>query len=143
MLVKTKQIGQDMTPEEMQDFQDKLRQDFGHTIRVRVEKPLTPEEREALINHIRYTRNDFNASIEIIEPIPIDFDFEVLPSQANFVFARPTQGNASEIAQDLREQGIIVRYFNQPRINDYLRITIGTAEQNQRLIEALKQRASA
>ena len=68
-----------MTPEEMQGFQDKLRQDFGHTIRVRVEKPLTPEEREALINHIRYTRNDFNASIEIIEPIPIDFDFEVLP----------------------------------------------------------------
>lgn len=58
------------------------------------------------------------------------------------MFARPSQGNASEIAQDLREQGIIVRYFNQPRINDYLRITIGTAEQNQRLIDALKQRAS-
>ena len=65
--------------------------------------------------------------------------FSVLPSQANFVFARPQQGEASKIAQDLREQGVIVRYFNQPRISDYLRITVGTAQQNQRLIESLKQ----
>ncbi|WP_019671712.1 histidinol-phosphate transaminase [Psychrobacter lutiphocae] len=68
-----------------------------------------------------------------------ELGFEVLPSQANFVFARPEQGNASEIAQQLREQGIIVRYFSQPRIDEYLRITVGTAEQNQRLITALQQ----
>ncbi|PNK60256.1 histidinol-phosphate transaminase [Psychrobacter sp. FDAARGOS_221] len=65
--------------------------------------------------------------------------FDVLPSQANFVFARPAQGNASEVAQQLREQGIIVRYFSQPRIDEYLRITVGTAEQNQRLITALTE----
>ena len=87
-----------MTPEEMQGFQDKLRQDFGHTIRVRVEKPLTPEEREALINHIRYTRNDFNASIEIIEPIPIDFDFEVLPFEEEIQKPIQSPQNASSDA---------------------------------------------
>ena len=38
----------------------------------------------------------------------------------------------------LREQGIIVRYFNKPRINQFLRITIGTDEQNQRLVDTLK-----
>lgn len=65
-------------------------------------------------------------------------DYNVLPSHANFVFARPKEGNASAIATALREQGIIVRHFNKPRINEYLRITIGTAEQNQRLIDALK-----
>lgn len=42
------------------------------------------------------------------------------------------------MASALREQGIIVRHFNKPRINEYLRITVGTAEQNQRLITALK-----
>ena len=42
------------------------------------------------------------------------------------------------MAADLREQGIIVRHFEKPRINEYLRITVGTAAQNQRLIEALK-----
>lgn len=64
-------------------------------------------------------------------------DFDVLPSKANFVFARHSQ-NASDIAQKLREMGIIVRYFNKPRIDQFLRITIGTAEQNQRLVDALK-----
>ncbi len=65
--------------------------------------------------------------------------FEVLPSQANFVFARPPKGNAEQIAQALREQGVIVRYFNKPRIHEFLRITIGTEEQNARLLEVLNQ----
>ena len=64
--------------------------------------------------------------------------YEVLPSHANFVFARPHDGAASQVAEILREQGIIVRHFDKPRINEYLRITIGTAAQNERLINALK-----
>ncbi|MEB3754556.1 histidinol-phosphate transaminase [Acinetobacter sp. MD2(2019)] len=65
--------------------------------------------------------------------------FEVLPSKANFIFAKHSTQNAAELAQLLREQGIIVRYFNKPRIDQYLRITVGTSEQNQRLVETLKQ----
>ena len=64
--------------------------------------------------------------------------YNVLPSHANFVFARPHDGAASQVAEILREQGIIVRHFDKPRINEYLRITIGTADQHQRLIDALK-----
>ncbi|MDN6276799.1 histidinol-phosphate transaminase [Psychrobacter sp.] len=64
-------------------------------------------------------------------------DYKVLPSHANFVFARPKDGNASAVASVLREQGIIVRHFDKPRVNEYLRITIGTAEQNRRLLKAL------
>ena len=64
--------------------------------------------------------------------------FDVLPSHANFVFARPKDGNAKTVANALREQGIIVRHFDKPRINEYLRITTGTAEQNNRLIDALQ-----
>ncbi|WP_372861501.1 histidinol-phosphate transaminase [Psychrobacter sp.] len=64
--------------------------------------------------------------------------FDVLPSHANFVFARPKDGNANTVANALREQGIIVRHFDKPRINEYLRITTGTAEQNNRLINALQ-----
>ncbi|MGY8857341.1 MAG: histidinol-phosphate transaminase [Pseudomonadales bacterium] len=64
--------------------------------------------------------------------------YKVLPSHANFVFARPKDGDANAVASALREQGIIVRHFDKPRIAEYLRITIGTAEQNNRLIDALK-----
>lgn len=63
--------------------------------------------------------------------------FRVLPSQANFVFASPTRGNAKEIAAFLRERKIIVRHFNKPRISEFLRISIGTQEQMEALIDAL------
>ena len=63
--------------------------------------------------------------------------FEVLPSQANFVFARHPGKDAAALAAGLREQGVIVRHFKQQRIAQFLRITIGTSEQNQALLDAL------
>lgn len=68
-----------------------------------------------------------------------ELGFNVLPSKANFIFATHSQHDAGQLAQKLREQGIIVRYFNKPRINQFLRITVGTDEQNARLIQTLKQ----
>ena len=64
--------------------------------------------------------------------------FEVLPSQANFVFARHPDKDAATLAAGLREQGVIVRHFKQQRIAQFLRITIGTSEQNQALLDALQ-----
>ncbi|MFG0721787.1 histidinol-phosphate transaminase [Pseudomonas sp. GLN_6] len=64
--------------------------------------------------------------------------FEVLPSAANFVFARHPDKDAATLAAGLREQGVIVRHFKQQRIAQFLRITIGTPEQNQALLDALQ-----
>jgi histidinol-phosphate aminotransferase len=63
--------------------------------------------------------------------------FEVLPSAANFIFARHPRHDAAALAAKVREQGVIVRHFKQERIAQFLRITIGTAEQNQALVDAL------
>jgi len=63
--------------------------------------------------------------------------FEVLPSAANFVFVRHCDFSADVLAQSLREKNIIVRHFNKPRINEFLRITVGSEEQNQLLIDSL------
>ncbi|WDY57088.1 histidinol-phosphate transaminase [Pseudomonas sp. PSKL.D1] len=63
--------------------------------------------------------------------------FEVLPSAANFIFARHPQQDAAQLAARLREQGVIVRHFKQQRIAQFLRITIGTPQMNQALIDAL------
>lgn len=65
--------------------------------------------------------------------------FKVLPSKANFIFATFPSKDAGELAKALREYGIIVRYFNKPRINQFLRITVGTDAENQRLVDTLKQ----
>lgn len=65
--------------------------------------------------------------------------FAVLPSQANFVFASHSKYQAADLALKLRENALLVRYFNQPRIDNFLRITVGTPEQNARLIAVLQQ----
>ncbi|MCH2006404.1 histidinol-phosphate transaminase [Acinetobacter ursingii] len=67
-----------------------------------------------------------------------EIGFKVLPSKANFIFVTHPARDAAELATQLREQGVLVRYFNKPRIDQYLRITIGTDQQNQRLVETLK-----
>ena len=64
--------------------------------------------------------------------------FEVLPSAANFVFARHPQRDAATLAAGLREQGVIVRHFKQPRIEQFLRISIGDEAQNSALLDALR-----
>ena len=63
--------------------------------------------------------------------------FTVLDSHANFVLATPTEGNAESLYLGLKELGILVRYYKQAGLEDKLRITVGTDEQNQTLIEAL------
>ncbi|MBS1141058.1 MAG: histidinol phosphate aminotransferase apoenzyme [Proteobacteria bacterium] len=65
--------------------------------------------------------------------------FEVLPSAANFIFARHPQHDAAELAKALRERNIIVRHFKLPRIDQFLRITVGTDDECKALSDALSQ----
>ncbi len=65
--------------------------------------------------------------------------FEVLPSAANFIFARHPGRDAATLATELRQRAIIVRHFRLPRIDQHLRITVGTDEQCQILVEALTE----
>ena len=61
-------------------------------------------------------------------------NFDCLPSSANFVLVRQNNLDAKQLAEQLREHKIIVRYFATPRIAEFIRITVGTEEQNQQLL---------
>ncbi|MBE0439881.1 MAG: histidinol-phosphate transaminase [Gammaproteobacteria bacterium] len=63
--------------------------------------------------------------------------FKVLPSSANFIFATHPDYDASQLAAGLRQQGVIVRHFKQERIDQFLRITIGSHSENQQLLATL------
>ena len=63
--------------------------------------------------------------------------FTVLPSQANFVFARHSQLPGETLYRKLKENGVLVRWFDADRIRDYIRITIGSMEQMETLVEEL------
>ena len=65
-------------------------------------------------------------------------DFTMTESKTNFVFAKHKNVPAEELFELLKEKGVYVRYFKAPRINEYLRITIGTDEEMQVLIKELK-----
>lgn len=69
-----------------------------------------------------------------------DLGFEVIPSAANFLFARPpASAKAAELALQLREKRILVRHFDKPRIVEYLRISIGSEGEMSQLIDTLKE----
>jgi histidinol-phosphate aminotransferase len=68
-----------------------------------------------------------------------DLGFEVLPSQTNFVFARHPERDAAELAALLRERAVLVRHFKQPRVAQYLRISIGSREQCSVLVQRLQE----
>ena len=65
--------------------------------------------------------------------------FEVLPSGANFVFATHPSHTAEKLFSQLRERGIVVRHFAKPRIENYLRISIGSEEANNTLLTVLQE----
>ena len=64
--------------------------------------------------------------------------FAVLPSAANFVFASHPQRGGAALAAGLRERGVLVRHFTAPRIADHLRITVGTDDECDALLDALR-----
>ena len=64
--------------------------------------------------------------------------FDVLPSAANFIFAKHPAKDGAAFAAALRDKNIIVRHFKAPRINQYLRITIGTDQECEKLLDACR-----
>ena len=83
---------------------DRLKAEKFHSITGFLNKPLTAEILE---------ENGFN----------------VLPSKSNFLFASHNSIFAYDIFQKMRDKGILVRYFSKPKIDNYLRISIGSEEE--------------
>ncbi len=88
--------------------------------------------------YFEQTRQKVIASRERLTEQLTALGFQVLPSKANFVFARHPSREGAYLAQALRQRNIIVRHFAKPRISDFLRITIGTDEECSQLVDALR-----
>ncbi len=92
------------------------------------------------VEYFEMTRQKVIASREHLVAEMCKLGFDVLPSGANFIFARHAERDGAELTAKLRDRSIIVRHFSKPaRIAPYLRITIGTDSQNQQLLMALRE----
>lgn len=87
---------------------------------------------EATVLRINSTRESTSKRL-------VDIGFEVIPSNANFVFAKPVFMPAKQLYLELRNKGVLVRYFDKERIDEFLRITIGTDEEIDTLIGKIKE----
>ncbi len=79
------------------------------------------------------------ATRERIKPVLKELGFVFPDSASNFIFASPRRMPAKDVFEALKERGIYVRWWNKPRISEYLRISIGTDEEMDALIDALRQ----
>ena len=68
-----------------------------------------------------------------------ELGFEVIPSTANFVFAKSNDIDGEKLYLELKKKGVLIRHFTKERIKDYNRITIGTMDQMKILIEKIKE----
>ena len=65
--------------------------------------------------------------------------FTLTDSKSNFVFAKTDKIPSSELYEELRKRGVLIRYFNSPRISDYFRMSMGTMEQMEKVIEIIDE----
>jgi len=95
----------------------------------------------ATLDDLRHYRANFREIISTREELSralTNLGFRVLPSQTNFILAKPPLFAAEEWLQKLRDKKILVRWFRQPEIKDFLRITIGTPVEAEALVRAVK-----
>jgi histidinol-phosphate aminotransferase len=97
---------------------------------------------EATLDDLKYYRANFKKIIQTRERLTRDLSllgFQVLPSQTNFILAKPPVFPAKAWLQKLRDRKILVRWFTAPEVTEYLRITIGTAAEAEALVKAARK----
>lgn len=96
----------------------------------------------ATLADINYYKENFRRIIRTRERLRdalTSLGFDVLPSASNFLFARPPRFPASDWLGRLREHRILVRWFNSPQTRNYLRISVGSDQETDRLLEAVRE----
>lgn len=96
----------------------------------------------AALDHLAYYRKNFKKIIGLRSRVSgalARLGFEVLPSQTNFLLVRPPAPNAQAWLKHLREDHILVRWFDAPGVRDYLRVTIGTEEEMKSFLRSVKR----
>jgi histidinol-phosphate aminotransferase len=95
----------------------------------------------ATLDDLPHYRANFRRIIATRERLTCELGalgFQVFPSQTNFILVRPPKHPAKEWLQKLRDRKILVRWFSDPLVQDYLRITIGAPEEAAALVKAAK-----
>lgn len=103
---------------------------------------LSVEAAAAAISDREYYEKTIAETVEIREFTKSELrkrGFELTDSKSNFVFAKTDKIPSSELYEELRNRGILIRYFASPRISEYFRMSMGTMEQMKKVIEVIDE----
>ncbi len=114
----------------------KIKQPYNVNVAADVAGRASLRDAEHLRKRVAALRNQRERLEETLAELPF---LEPYPSQANFVLCRVRGMAAAELRDQLASQGIIVRYYDKPRLRDHIRISAGTPAQVDRLLDALAQ----
>ena len=87
--------------------------------------------------YFQETRSKIIKTRERVTARLVDMGFKVIPSHTNFIFISSPQCPGNLLFQRLKAKGVLVRYFNQPRIDDFIRVTIGTDAEMDSFLDAI------
>ena len=128
-------IGYGVFPQEITPFIMKAKQPYNVSVAAETAATITMEHLSIAENNIRKIIEQRNWLFDELSQLP---GLSPYPSQANFILCKVMGGSAHQIRDQLRKQGILIRYFDKPGLSDHIRISIGTEPQNRKLISILK-----
>jgi len=114
----------------------KIKQPYNVTVAGQEAARASLQEREWIETHVQKIVEERERLFGMLQEINA---IEPLPSASNFIFCRMRRGSASEVKFGLEKQGVLVRYYNKPMLENAFRVSVGRPEQNETFIEQLKQ----
>jgi histidinol-phosphate aminotransferase len=128
-------VGYGAFPDEIVNHLWKIKQPYNVNVAGQIAALASLQDRGKLLEIVAQIVSERERLVSILR----QFDWlKPYPSHANFVLCQVSKFSAAEVKQRLAEQGILVRHYNSPRLTDYIRISVGTAEQTTRLEQGLR-----
>ena len=128
-------IGYGVFPQEFHPVIMKAKQPYNVSIAAETAAVVTMQHLPSSDNRISKIIEQRNWLFEELDQLP---DLSLYPTQANFILCKVLDRSARQLWEQLRKQGILIRYFDKPGLTDHIRISIGTKEQNQYLLSTMK-----
>ncbi len=129
-------VGYGLMPEELAAHLWKIKQPYNVNLAAQVAALASLADLDYLRANVARIVAGREQLLAELQTLPF---LQVYPSHANFILCRVREGNAGDLKQALEREGILVRYYRKPGLRDCIRISVGTPEQNDRLLQALKR----
>ena len=129
-------IGYGMFPQKIADYLLRIKEPYCVNAAALVAVRETLKDMDVLMKRIKTINDERERLYSRLKEVEW---LKPYPSKANFILCSVSKGKAKELQHKLEERGVLVRYFDQPFLRDSIRISVGRAEENDIMVEILKE----